>query len=197
MKPQHLRAEEFLEPRAFEEMHGHSAAVLWLTGLSASGKSTLARRVQQKLFEQGKFVVVLDGDNLRSGINADLGFSPEDRVENIRRVREISKLFFNHGAIVISSFISPYREDRERARDLFPKGSFFEVHLHCELEVCKQRDPKGLYQKALAGSIPQFTGVSAPYEVPLDPELRVRTDLLSVDESAEAVLQLLQQKDAS
>ncbi|NJN81356.1 MAG: sulfate adenylyltransferase subunit CysN [Caldilineaceae bacterium] len=174
-----------------EQRNGHKAAVLWLTGLSGSGKSTVARHLERRLFEMGCQTVYLDGDNVRHGLNGDLGFSAEDRKENIRRVGEVAKLGFEHGAITLCTFISPYRADRDFARSLLPNGRFFEVYVKCSLEVCKRRDPKGLYAKALAGEIKEFTGVSAPYEEPEQPEILVETDIQSVDEIVSAILQQL------
>ncbi len=170
---------------------GHGAACLWLTGLSGSGKSTLARAVEQALVQRGCAAYVLDGDNLRMGLNADLGFSPEDRTENIRRVGELARLFVDGGFILLSAFISPYRADRGRARALLGEN-FHEVFLSPDLAVCEERDPKGLYARARAGEIAEFTGVSAPYEAPEAPELVVDTSTLSLDESVAAVLDYLQ-----
>jgi adenylylsulfate kinase len=158
-----------------EALLGHRAATLWFTGLSGSGKSTLARALEERLVERGVLAYVLDGDNVRHGLSADLGFAAEDRVENIRRVGEVAKLMNDAGVLVLTAFISPYRDDRSRVRALLPEGEFIEVFVDCPLEVCEQRDPKGLYRKARAGSLPDFTGVSAPYEPPLSPELRVAT----------------------
>jgi len=155
------------------------------------GKSTLAHALERDLFERGCTSLVLDGDNIRHGLNKNLGFSPEDREENIRRIGEVAKLFFQAGAIAITAFISPYRSDRDKARALIPKGRFFEVFVECPPEICEQRDPKGLYKKARAGEIPEFTGVTAPYEPPLSPELIVRTDVETLEESAERVVDLL------
>jgi bifunctional enzyme CysN/CysC len=159
---------------------------LWFTGLSGAGKSTLAVALEARLFAKGYHVYVLDGDNIRDGLNANLGFSPEDRAENIRRVGEVAALFADAGFIVISSFISPYRADRERARAAALRegngGRFHEIYIKAPLEVCESRDPKGLYRRARTGQIPEFTGVSAPYEPPEDPDMIVRTDLLSVEE---------------
>lgn len=172
--------------------HGHRGATLWLTGLSGSGKSTLGYRVERLLVERGVFAYVLDGDNVRQGLNKDLGFSPEDRSENIRRIGEVAKLFTDAGALVLASFISPYKKDRQAIRDAMPEGGFVEVHVAASLEVCEARDPKGLYKRARAGEIPSFTGISAPYEAPEDPELRVDTGELSIDEAAAAVLAWLE-----
>ncbi|GBD41931.1 Bifunctional enzyme CysN/CysC [bacterium HR39] len=162
--------------------NGHRGGVLWFTGLSGAGKSTLALALEKELFRKGYQVYVLDGDNIRSGLNADLGFAPEDRAENIRRVGEVAALFADAGMIAISAFISPYRADRERARRAAPEGAFHEIYVSAPLEVCEQRDPKGLYRKARAGEIPEFTGVSSPYEPPENPELVVPTHELSFEE---------------
>jgi adenylylsulfate kinase len=171
-----------------ERVHNHRGATIWLTGLSGSGKSTLARALESALFERGCSVYVLDGDNIRHGLNRDLGFSPEDRKENIRRIGEVAKLFTDAGTFAITAFISPYREDRDMVRALMPKRDFLEVYVDCALDVCETRDPKGLYKKARAGQIPEFTGISAPYEAPVSPELTLRTDLLSVDQCVEQML---------
>jgi len=158
-----------------ERMNNQRGVCLWFTGLSGSGKSTIANEAQNLLFERGHLTYVLDGDNVRHGLNKDLGFSPEDRTENIRRIGEVSKLFVDAGVIVMTAFISPYHEDRERARQLMPSGEFIEVYVECSLEVCEERDVKGLYKKARAGQITDFTGISAPYEAPENPELVVNT----------------------
>lgn len=162
--------------------NGHHGGVLWLTGLSGSGKSTLAMALQRQLFERGHQVYVLDGDNLRQGLTRDLGFGPAERAENIRRVAEVAALFADAGFLVVTAFISPYREDRDNARAIAGDG-FREVFVKCSLEVCEQRDPKGLYSRARAGEIPEFTGVSAPYEEPVAPELVVDTEALGLDEA--------------
>lgn len=179
------------EREAIVEQKG---CVVWFTGLSGSGKSTIARRVEQLLLERGKITYVLDGDNLRSGLNSDLGFSPEDRTENIRRVGTVAQLFADSGAICLTAFISPYRKDRDAARALLGEGRFMEAFVATSLEACESRDPKGLYKKARAGIIPQFTGISAPYEAPENGELNVETEGLSVDESAEQVIAFLESK---
>ena len=163
--------------------NGHRGGVYWLTGLSGSGKSTIARETERQLFLQGFNVYVLDGDNVRTGLNANLGFSPEDRAENIRRVGEVASLFADSGTIVLASFISPYQSDRDRARQA-AGDSFHEVYIKADLSVCETRDPKGLYKKARAGEIPEFTGISAPYEAPEAPECTVDTDADTPDESA-------------
>lgn len=174
-----------------EKINGHKAVVLWFTGLSGSGKSTLAHAVENALFDRGCRTYVLDGDNIRHGLNKNLGFSPEDREENIRRIGEVSKLFCDAGVIALTAFISPYRADRDKAREI-SADSFIEIYVKCALEVCEQRDPKGLYQKARAGLIPEFTGISAPYEEPENPELVVDTAVESLDESVIKVLNYLE-----
>jgi adenylylsulfate kinase len=173
--------------------NGHRGAVVWLTGLSGSGKSTLARALERELFVRGMHVYVLDGDNIRHGLNSNLGFSPEDRAENIRRVAEVARLMADCGTITITAFISPYREDRRRARQIAVQGGcdFVEVHVKAPLEVCEKRDPKNLYKKARAGEITQFTGIDAPYEEPEAPEVTVETADQSVDESVAAALESL------
>jgi adenylylsulfate kinase len=177
-----------------EERRGHRGAVVWFTGLSGSGKSTLANELDWRLFEEGVVSYVLDGDNVRHGLNGDLGFSPEDRTENIRRVGEVAKLFADSGAIVLTAFISPYREDRDRVRAIMSReDDFVEVFVDCPLDVCEERDPKGLYQKARAGEIPEFTGISAPYEAPERAELVVQTGDEDVDDSVGQVLAFLRE----
>lgn len=171
---------------------GQRGCVVWFTGLSGSGKSTVSRRVEQRLLERGVFCYGLDGDNLRFGLNQDLGFSAEDRQENIRRVGCVGQLFQDSGVVALTAFISPYRADREAARALVGDGRFVEVFVDTPLEVCESRDPKGLYKKARAGEIGNFTGISAPYEAPEDPEVHLRTDGRSVDECADEVIDYLQ-----
>jgi adenylylsulfate kinase len=176
-----------------EARHNHKGAVLWYTGLSASGKSTLANAVAGALFERGCQVYVLDGDNIRHGLNKDLGFTPEDRVENIRRIGEVAKLFADAGIITATAFISPYREDRDKARQI-NGADFIEIYVKCDLDVCESRDPKGLYKKARAGEIPNFTGISAPYEEPLNAELEINTSHESLEESAARVIAFLAER---
>jgi adenylylsulfate kinase len=173
--------------------HGHRGATVWMTGLSGSGKSTVAYRVERQLLERGCFAYVLDGDNVRHGLCADLTFSPEDRAENIRRIGEVAKLFTDAGALLIASFISPYRRDRDRIRAGMIEGDFVEVHVATPIEVCEQRDPKGLYAKARAGEIPNFTGVGAPYEPPESPEIVIDTAKDDVDACASQVVAWLEQ----
>jgi bifunctional enzyme CysN/CysC len=175
------RVEHGVPTEVRERQNGHKGGVLWFTGLSGAGKSTLATRLERALFDRGYQTYVLDGDNIRFGLNANLGFSPEERAENIRRVGEVAALFSRAGLIAITAFISPYRSDRERARRAAP-DAFHEVYIHASLEVCEQRDPKGLYARARTGEIPEFTGISSPYEAPDNAQLTIRTDLLSVED---------------
>ena len=170
-----------------ESRNGHGASCYWFTGLSGAGKSTLARTFEKKLYDEGKQVFVIDGDNVRHGLNGDLGFSPQDREENIRRTGHMARLMFDAGFIVLCCFISPTRALREYARDLFPPGRFKEVYVRCSLEECIRRDPKGLYKKALAGEIPDFTGISAAYEEPEGPEYVLDTAKLSVEACLKAL----------
>ncbi|MBU1185727.1 MAG: adenylyl-sulfate kinase [Acidobacteria bacterium] len=174
-----------------ERLLGQKGVVIWYTGLSASGKSTLAHAVEEKLFELGRVSYVLDGDNIRHGLNKNLGFSPEDREENIRRIGEVSVLFADTGVIAMTAFISPYRSDRDQARTLVPEGRFIEIYVKVPLSVAEERDPKGLYKKARAGEIKEFTGISAPYEEPLKAELVIDTSELNVEESRDVVIDFL------
>ena len=176
-----------------EELLGQRGCIVWLTGLSGSGKSTIGYALEERLIRDGHAAYVLDGDNLRHGLNGDLGFSAEDRAENIRRVGEVAILFADAGLITISAFISPYRCDRDRLREAAGKGRFVEVYVQTPLEVCQERDPKGLYAKAHAGEIQDFTGVDAPYEPPQSPELVLDTQDRTVDECVEVVLSYLAQ----
>ncbi len=171
-------------------------ATIWFTGLSASGKSTIAFTIEHALVERGHLAYVLDGDNIRHGLNKNLGFSPEDREENIRRIGEVSKLFADAGLLTLTSFISPYRADRDRARQIHEEAglTFVEVFVEASVELCEQRDPRGLYAKARAGEIPEFTGISAPYEEPLRPELVLDTGQLSPQQAAAVVLEYLEGK---
>ena len=176
---------------------GQKPCVLWLTGLSGAGKSTIADRLEQKLRALGKHTYVLDGDNVRHGLNRDLGFTDRDRVENIRRVSEVAKLMVDAGLIVIVSFISPFRSERDMARNLMEEGEFFEIFVDTPLDVCEARDPKGLYVKARRGEIPNFTGIDSPYEAPNHPDLRIDTTKLSAEQAAESVVQLLRRTENS
>ncbi|MEI6125794.1 MAG: adenylyl-sulfate kinase [Pseudomonadota bacterium] len=177
-----------------EKLFDHKGAALWFTGLSGSGKSTIAHEVESRLYDLGCHTFVLDGDNVRHGLNSNLGFSPEDRTENIRRLAEVVRLFVDAGLIVLTAFISPYREDRNRARRLLEPGGFFEVYCRCSLSECETRDPKGLYKKARSGEISEFTGLSAPYEEPDHPEIRIDTEKQSVDACAELIIRQLKTK---
>lgn len=165
--------------------------LLWFTGLSGSGKSTIANALDVALYQRGYHTFLLDGDNVRHGLNKDLGFSDADRVENIRRVGEVSKLFADAGLIVLSAFISPFASDRRMVRNLFPSGEFIEVFMNTPLEVCEERDPKGLYEKARAGKIKDFTGIDSPYEKPSQPEITLDTSVMSVDECVDLLLSYL------
>ena len=177
-----------------ERLLGQKGAVIWLTGLSGSGKSTLAYAVEKRLNSMKKPCFVLDGDNIRLGLCKDLGFSPEDRNENIRRIGEVAALFADAGIIALSSFISPYKKDREAARCTAKNGTFIEVYLDVSVEVCESRDPKGLYKKARSGDIPNFTGISAPYEEPTNPDIRVKTDKDDVETCVDAIVHYLDSK---
>jgi adenylylsulfate kinase len=174
-----------------ERQNGHRGFTVWFTGLPASGKSTLAVAVEEALHKRGCRTYILDGDNVRHGLNKNLGFSPEDRAENIRRIGEVANLFRDAGVINLTAFISPYRSDRQSARDLAHEGGFVEVFVDCPVPVCEERDPKGAYRKARQGIIKEFTGVSAPYETPENPEIHLRTDAMTVDECVEAVVDYL------
>ena len=170
---------------------GYKSCLLWFTGLSASGKSCIAHAFDEIMHASGIHTYVLDGDNVRHGLNKDLGLSPEDRKENIRRIAEVSKLFIDAGLLVITAFIAPYREDRRHARDLFEKDRFIEVYVKCPISECAKRDPKGLYKKAKAGEITGFTGISAPYEEPENPELILETDKMSIEECVQKLIKYL------
>lgn len=174
------------------QLNGHKAAVLWFTGLSACGKSTVANTVDHILRSRGKRSFVLDGDNIRHGLNKNLGFSAEDRAENIRRIGEVAKLFVEAGHLVLTAFISPYKADRDKVRALLQPGEFIEIYVNASLETCEKRDPKGLYKKARAGEIRGFTGIDDPYEPPENPELVLDADNKGVDELADEVLSYLE-----
>ncbi|WP_426982665.1 adenylyl-sulfate kinase [Bacillus cabrialesii] len=178
----------------YQEKNKHKSSILWLTGLSGSGKSTIANAAARELFEQGYQVLVLDGDNIRHGLNKDLGFSDEDRKENIRRIGEVAKLFVQQGTIVITAFISPFREDREQVRQLVEAGEFNEIYIKCDLDICEQRDPKGLYKKARNGEIPFFTGIDSPYEEPEAPELVLDSGQHDREECKNQLIEFVKQK---
>jgi adenylylsulfate kinase len=175
-----------------ERAIGQRGVTVWLTGLSGSGKSTIAVAAEAELVKRGRLAYVLDGDNIRHGLNKNLGFSPADRTENIRRIGEVAKLFTDAGVIAFTSFISPYRADRDAVRALFAKGDFVEAYVAASVETCEGRDVKGLYQKARAGQIPEFTGISAPYEEPSSPELVLDTNQQTVEQSVGALIQYLE-----
>jgi adenylylsulfate kinase len=177
-----------------ETLHGHRSVVLWFTGLSGAGKSTVAHALEERLHMMGSSTFVLDGDNVRHGLCGDLGFSVEDRTENIRRVGEMVKLFSEAGVITLTAFISPLRSDRRRVRQLVSDGDFVEIFCKCSIETCEARDVKGLYKKARAGEIKEFTGISSPYEEPEQPEVVLDTDALSIDESVDLVIDYLRKR---
>jgi len=177
-----------------ETLLAQRGVTIWLTGLSGSGKSTIAVAAEAALREQGRLTYILDGDNIRQGLNSNLGFSPEDRTENIRRIGEVAKLFTDAGIIVLTAFISPYKSDRDQVREIMAGGDFLEVHVCADVETCEKRDVKGLYAKARAGEIPEFTGISAPYEEPEKPEVLLDSAAQSVDESVDQLLGFLRDK---
>jgi adenylyl-sulfate kinase len=170
------------------ELLGQTPIILWFTGLSGSGKSTIAGLLEEMLNEQGFATYLLDGDNIRHGLNNDLGFTAEDRKENIRRIGEVAKLFLDAGLIVLAAFISPFAEDRKVVRELVEEGEFMEIYVNCTLEVAEQRDTKGLYKKARAGELKDFTGIDSPYEAPIRPEIEIRTDEMSAESAAQKIL---------
>ena len=177
-----------------EQQNGHKSVILWFTGLSGAGKSTLAHAVEERLYQLGCRTFVLDGDNVRHGLCGDLGFTDQDRQENIRRIAELAKLMLEAGTIALTAFISPFRAERNLARKLVPHGDFIEIYCSCDLSICEERDVKGLYKKARQGEIKHFTGISSPYEAPEKPELKVDTGKYSLDECVEQVLALLRER---
>jgi adenylylsulfate kinase len=186
--------EQLVSRRERNILNKHRSILVWFTGLSASGKSTIAHHLEKELFERGVRSYVLDGDNVRHGINANLGFSREDRRENLRRIAEVCKLMVDSGVVVLAAFISPYHEDRQFVGELVGSADFVEVYVKCPVEVCEQRDPKGLYKKARAGEIKNYTGISAPYEEPQSPDLVLDTTEFNVDDAVQKVLQYLDSK---
>ena len=176
-------------------MNSLTPAVLWFTGLSGSGKSTIANAVELELHRRGVRTYLLDGDNVRHGLNKDLGFSDEDRIENLRRISEVSKLFVDAGLLVLTAFISPFREDRQRVAEMLPEGEFIEVFIDTPIEVCESRDPKGLYKKVRAGEIANFTGIDSAYEAPTNPDIHVKTNDYSIEECAAQIVDHLQQSN--
>jgi adenylylsulfate kinase len=185
---------EYLTREDRERLHGHKGAVVWFTGLSASGKSTIARHLEKMLYHMGCSTYVLDGDNVRHGLCRDLGFSAQDREENIRRIGEMVNLYVDAGIIAIAAFISPYRKDRLKVRDLVGKDRFLEVYVECTVDVCEARDPKGIYEKARAGIVKEFTGISAPYEPPEDPAVVIHSYQDDPISSAQQVLELVKRQ---
>ncbi len=177
-----------------EEQKGHPAFLIWFTGLSGSGKSTLANLVEVELCKKGIHTYVLDGDNIRNGINKDLTFSPEDRTENIRRIAEVGNLCVDAGIVTLAAFVSPYREDRENIKSIVGSKHFIEIYVNTSLEECERRDVKGLYKKARAGEIQNLTGISAPYEAPLQPDLEIVTDQQTIEASVKTILDFLEEK---
>jgi adenylylsulfate kinase len=176
-----------------QKLNGHKSVVLWFTGLSGAGKSTLSVEVEKELHQRGIRTYILDGDNIRHGLNKNLGFSAEDRKENIRRIGEVSKLMVDAGIVTLTAFISPYREDRDMVRQLLGEKEFIEIYVKCSLEECERRDPKGLYKRARAGEIKGFTGIDDPYEAPENPELVVETDKQTLEESVKQVITYLEE----
>lgn len=194
-KTEHIRQETYKIGRVNRvKRHGHAPLLLWFTGLSGSGKSTIANAVEQLLFEKNYHTYALDGDNIRFGLNSNLGFSPEDRSENIRRIAEVAKLFLDAGHIVTAAFVSPYQADRDRVKTIVGADHVIEVYINTPLAICEARDVKGLYKKARAGEIKNLTGISAPYEAPTQPHLEINTAQLSVDAAAALVIQYIEQK---
>lgn len=183
--------EAVIQKEERQQKNGYEGKIVWFTGLSASGKSTIANAFSRRLFDLNRQVYVLDGDNIRQGLNSDLGFGDEARKENIRRIGEVAKLFIDSGQYVLTAFISPFREDRQTVRDLVGEGEFIEVYVKCSIEACEERDPKGLYKKARKKEIPSFTGISSPYEEPLNPEIVLNSEKYSVEECVEQLLKEL------
>jgi adenylylsulfate kinase len=177
-----------------ERLNGHKPLIVWFTGLSGSGKSTLAGSVEELLYKNGVRTYLLDGDNIRHGLNSNVDFSEAGRKENIRRIGEVAKLFADAGIVVLTAFISPFREDRDQVRSLAEVGEFAEIFVNCPIEICEQRDVKGLYKKARAGEIKDFTGISSPFEHPLNPEMEIKTDIMGVEESVDKIVKYISEK---
>lgn len=177
-----------------QKITGQKPCILWFTGLSGSGKSTIANAVEAALHSQGRLTYILDGDNIRHGLNKNLGFSDEDRSENIRRIGEVAKLFVDAGLIVLTAFISPFRADRDRVRSLVEEGEFIEIYVQCPLDSCEERDPKGMYKQARAGIIKEFTGIDSPYEKPAQPEIVVDTENWSIEQSVQHIMDYLKKR---
>lgn len=196
VKEQHIHWQtQSVKKHDREKLHGHKSYVLWFTGLSGSGKSTLANALEMELHKCGFTTYLLDGDNIRHGLNADLSFTKEDRKENIRRIGEVAKLFVDAGCIVLTAFISPFKEDREKVRRLLNQNEFIEIYVKCPLEICEQRDPKGLYKLARTGKIKDFTGISSPYEPPQNPEIIVDTGRDTIEENIRKILAYLRKQN--
>ncbi len=176
------------------ELLAQNSAIIWFSGLSGSGKSSIAGKVEEMLNESGFLTYLLDGDNIRTGLNKDLGFGADARAENIRRIGEVSKLFVDAGVIVLAAFISPSKKDRQMVRSLVGRNEYIEVFINCPVEICEQRDPKGLYKKARAGEISDFTGISAPFDVPESPDIEIRSDQMNIGEAAEKIVRLIKPK---
>ncbi len=187
--------DEFVKRADRNRLNDHKSGLVWFTGLSASGKSTIAHSVEKALYKHRIRTYVLDGDNVRHGLNSNLGFDRDDRKENLRRIVEVSKLFVDAGILVIAAFISPYKEDREYVRNRFEGDNFLEVYVKCSIEECEKRDPKGQYKKARAGIIKNYTGISAPYEEPENPDLVIDTQQTTIDEAVSSVMELLKKRD--
>jgi adenylylsulfate kinase len=179
-----------------EKLNGHKGLLIWFTGLSGSGKSTVANLLERKLYEKGIHTFILDGDNIRSGLNSDLDFSSESRKENIRRIGEVSNLFVNNGTVALSAFISPFRSDRDQVRSIVGSDRYLEIFVDCPLEVCEKRDVKGLYKKARAGEISNFTGISSPFEAPENPDVHLRTDKDSKEDCVTKIMDVILPKMA-
>ncbi|XJZ28220.1 adenylyl-sulfate kinase [Bacillota bacterium Lsc_1132] len=184
-----------IDKRQRQKLNGHKSLVIWFTGLSGSGKSTIANALELELYKRRMRTYLLDGDNVRHGLNSDLAFSKADRIENIRRIGEMAKLFVGAGCITLAAFISPYRSDRNRVREQLEQGEFVEVYVKCPLEICQLRDPKNLYKKALSGEISDFTGISAPYEEPENPDIVIESDRETVEEAVMKIVHYLDERD--
>ncbi|MFS0647222.1 adenylyl-sulfate kinase [Siminovitchia sp. 179-K 8D1 HS] len=187
--------ESLVSKKERQQRNNHQSAVLWFTGLSGSGKSSLSALLEKELFRLGVHTYRLDGDNIRHGLNSNLGFSPGDRTENIRRIGEVAKLMVDAGLITMTAFISPYRQDRDQVRSILEENEFIEIYVKCSLEECEKRDPKGLYKKARAGKIKGFTGIDAPYEEPVAPEITINTEMLSLEEAVQLIIKYLKDKN--
>ena len=184
----------FVKREDRNRVYGHKSGVVWFTGLPSSGKSTIAHTLEKVLFEKGIKVYVFDGDNIRHGLNSDLGFSPEDRKENLRRIAEVAKLFVDAGLIVLCAFVSPHKKDREFIKQIIGREDFIEVYMKCPVEVCEKRDPKGMYKKAREGLIKEYTGISAPYEEPENPDLIIESHKISIEKAVQEIYNYLKIK---